>query len=127
MRLTAAFFANRVEVVDGMLNLEGGFWASTTVAPNVTAFQCDVVVLCDMDANDVGESFSMVIDAEGPNEQRLPSHTSSFTVEAPMKFMCMPSLVLPIVAGGGYHVYRFRLEGEHARIDVPLAVRLARP
>ncbi|ODQ85404.1 hypothetical protein [Mycolicibacterium holsaticum] len=127
MRLTAAFFANRVEVVDGMLNLEGGFWASTTVAPNATAFQCDVVVLCDMDANDVGESFSMVIDAEGPNEQRLPSHTSSFTVEAPMKFMCMPSLVLPIVAGGGYHVYRFRLEGEHARIDVPLAVRLARP
>lgn len=127
MRLTAAFFANRVEVVDGMLNLEGGFWASTTVAPNATAFQCDVVVLCDMDANDVGESFSMVIDAEGPNEQRLPSHTSSFTVEAPMKFMCMPSLVLPIVAGGGYHVYRFRLEGEHARLDVPLAVRLARP
>jgi hypothetical protein len=127
MRLTAAFFANRVEVVDGMLNLEGGFWASTTVAPNATAFQCDVVVLCDMDANDVGESFSMVIDAEGPNEQGLPSHTSSFTVEAPMKFMCMPSLVLPIVAGGGYHVYRFRLEGEHARIDVPLAVRLARP
>ncbi len=127
MRLTAAFFANRVEVVDGMLNLEGGFWASTTVAPNATAFQCDVVVLCDMDANDVGESFSMVIDAEGPNEQRLPSHTSSFTVEAPMKFMCMPSLVLPIVAGGGYHVYRSRLEGEHARIDVPLAVRLARP
>ncbi len=127
MRLTAAFFANRVEVVNGMLNLEGGFWASTTVAPNAAAFQCDVVVLCDVDPSSIGESYSLVIDAEGPNEQRLPSHTSSITVEAPMKFMCMPSLVLPIVVGGGYHTYRFRLDGRHERIDVPLAVRVARP
>ena len=126
MRLTAAFFANRVEVADGMLNLTGGFWASTTVAPTATAFQTDDVVLCDVDAADIGQTYSLVIDAEGPNAHHLPSHTSNFTVEAPMKFMCMPSLVLPIDPGGGHHVYRFRIDGQHERVDVPLAVKLAR-
>ncbi|MCV6982168.1 hypothetical protein H7I53_18300 [Mycolicibacterium pulveris] len=127
MRLTAAFFANHVEVVDGMLNLTGGFWASTTVAATATAFQTDVVVLCDVDDSDVGQTYSLVIDAEGPNAQRLPSYTSNLTVDAPMKFMCMPALVLPVNPGGGHHVYRFRIAGQHERIDVPLTVRLARP
>ncbi|HEX2212223.1 MAG TPA: hypothetical protein VHH12_01920 [Mycobacterium sp.] len=125
MRLTAAFFANRVEVVDGMLNLDGGFWASTTVAPNATAFQCDAVMLCDADAEDVGQQFTLIIDADGPTGNRLMPFVSKFTVDAPMKFMCLPSMVLPIEPGGGFHTYRFRLDGQHERIDVRLAVRPA--
>ena len=38
MRLAGAFFANTAEVVDDMLNVEGGFWASTTVPPGTASF-----------------------------------------------------------------------------------------
>ena len=34
MRLAGAFFANRADVVDDMLNVEGGFWATTVVPPH---------------------------------------------------------------------------------------------
>ena len=125
MRLTAAFFANRAEVADNMLNLEGAFWASTNVAPNANAFRCDAVMLCDVDAEDVGQQFRLVIDCEGPNGRPLPSVVKNFTVDGPMLFMCVPSMVLPIEPGGGFHRYRFRLDGQHDLIDVRLAVRLS--
>ena len=125
MRLTAAFFANRAEVVDGMLNLNSAFWASTTVPAYATFFRCDVVVLCEVEPEDVGQQFTMIIDAEGPTARRLPAFTSPFTLESRSLFMCMRSLALPIEPGGGFHTYRFRLDGQHERIDVRLAVRPA--
>lgn len=127
MRLITVFFANRAEVVDDMLNLEGGFWASTTVAPNAGAFRCDAVLLCDAGRDDIGEQFSLVIEADGPSGRRLSANASAFTVQSPMKFMCMPSMMLPIERGGGMHIYRFRLDGQHERVDVPLAVRVVHP
>jgi hypothetical protein len=126
MRLTAAFFANRAEVVHGMLNVEGGFWKSTSVAPNSASFRCYTVVICEMNADDVGQRFSMLIDGEGPSGHRwTPAHSTNFTVDSPSLFMCMPLMVLPIEPGGGLHHYTFRLDGQHERVDVSLAVRLA--
>src|SRR5258708_2814850 len=40
MRLAGAVFANRADVVDDMLNVEGGFWATTSVAAHSELFQC---------------------------------------------------------------------------------------
>lgn len=127
MRLTAAFFANRAEVVNDMLNVDGGFWRTTTVVPRAVAFECCAVVLCEVDKDDIGRPFALRIDAEGPTGRRwVPAQSSNFTVNGPMMFMCFPSMVLPIEPGGGRHLYTFRLDGQHERIDVPLAVRLAR-
>ncbi|MCV7278656.1 hypothetical protein H7J88_03205 [Mycolicibacterium flavescens] len=124
MRLTAAFFANRSEVVDNMLNVEGAFWASTTVAPESTAFRCDVVVLCDTEPDDVGAEFTLVIDSEGPSGPLAPI-SQAFTLAGESMFICMPATVLPVEPGGGYHRYRFRLDGQHEFVDVRLAVRLS--
>jgi hypothetical protein len=125
MRLTAAFFANRARVVDGMLNLRGAFWASTTIEAGANGFRTDAVILCEVNPDDIGSTFRLIIDAEGPTGRHLPTYASDFVVEASMKFMCLPSLVLPIEPGGGFHTYRFRLDGQHDRIDVRLAVRQA--
>ncbi|SEH83467.1 hypothetical protein SAMN04489835_4691 [Mycolicibacterium rutilum] len=124
MRLTAAFFANHAEVVDNMLNVEGAFWASTTVAPNATAFRCDAVVLCDTEPDDVGDEFTLVVDSEGPSG-RLAPFSQTFSVTGESLFICMPATVLPVEAGGGYHRYRFRLDGQHEFVEVRLAVRLS--
>jgi hypothetical protein len=127
MRLTAAFFANHGEIVDGMLNVEGAFWKTTTVPPGSAGFQCCSVVLCEMNSDDLGEQYSLHIDAEGPSGHRLaPAHSTDFTVEGQSLFMCFPSLVLPIDPGGGRHLYTFRIAGQHERVDVPLAVRVKR-
>ena len=126
MRLTAAFFANRAEVVNGMLNVQSAFWASTTVAPNANGFSTDAVVLCDADAEDIGRQFTLTVDAEGPTGRRLPAFAQDFTLDAQSLFVCVPGLVLPIEPGGGFHTYRFRLDGQHERVDVRLAVRQTR-
>lgn len=126
MRLTAAFFANRAEIVNDMLNVEGGFCKSTTVAPDSTSFRCYTVVTCDVDADDVGQRFSLQIDGEGLTGHRwTAAHSSNFTFAAQTMVMCMPLMVLPIEPGGGLHRYTFRLDGQHERVDLPLAVLVA--
>lgn len=128
MRLTAAFFANRAEVVDGMLNMAGGFWSSTTVAPTASEFLSYTVVVCEVDEQDIGQRFTLIIDGVGPSGRRwAPAHTSSFTLGSHILFMCMPLMVLPIESGGGPHLFTFRLDGQHERIDVPLTVHVAQP
>lgn len=123
MRLTAAFFANRAEVVDGMLDMEGGFWRSTSVDPTATSFRCFTVVVAEVDPDDVGQRFTLIIDGAGPSGHRwAPAHSSTFTLESPIVFMCMPLMVLPIEPGGGEHFYTFRVDGQHERVDVALNV-----
>jgi hypothetical protein len=127
MRLTAAFFANRADVVDGMLSVDGAFWASTTVASHSTGFSCYTVVLCDVDAEDLGTSHRLLIDATGPTGQRWAAvHTVEFTIESPMLFLRLPELVLPIEPNAGRHSYTFRLDGQHERVDLSLDVQFAR-
>jgi hypothetical protein len=127
MRLSAAFFANRAEVVDHMLNVEGAFWKSVTIAPRSIRFVCSAIILCEMDATDVGQKFALHIDVNGPmGHQLAPAFSTEFTVDTPSMFMCFPSMALPIDPQGGRHVYTFRLDGQHERVDVPLAVRVAR-
>lgn len=127
MRLTAAFFANHADVVDDMLNVEGAFWKTVTVPARSLGFRSCAVVLCEMNVDDVGQPFSLHIDAHGPmGHQLTPAHSTDFTVDSPSMFMCFPSLVLPIDPEGGRHSYTFRLGGQHERIDVPLAVRVRR-
>lgn len=128
MRLTTAFFANRADVVNDMLNVEGGFWKSTTVEPNATSFLSYVLVVCDVEPTDIGQKFLMQIEGQGPSGHRwAPAHSSTFTIDGPVQFMCMPMMVLPIEAGGGPHMYTFRLDGQHERVDVPLTVHIAHP
>src|ERR1700709_2892235 len=102
MRLTAAFFANRAEVVNGLLNVDGGFWNSTTVAPDAVGFQTYTVVLCDVDPEDVGQPFSLIVDAQGPSGQRwTPAHVSIFTLASTIMFLYMPMMALPVEPVGG--------------------------
>lgn len=123
MRLAGAFFANRAEVVNDMLNVEGGFWSSTTVSPNATGFQCNCVVLCDTRRRDVGTQYALHVDAAGPTGARWTSaFSTTFQLPSAMKFMILTQLVLPIEPNGGRHVYSFRMEGSHERFDVPLDV-----
>ena len=125
MRLTSAFFANHVDVVDQMLNVQGGVWKTTSVAPNSIGFRCCAVVLVDTDADDIGQKFDLHIDAEGPHGTlQSPAFTQEFTLDGPTSFMCLTSLVLPIDGGGGRHTYTFRVGDDHDRVDVPLAVRV---
>lgn len=125
MRLTTAFFANRAEVVDDMLNVQGGFWVSTTVDPDAEFFMCDAVVLCECVPEDIGREYTLVIDGEGPTGLRLPAISHTFAVSGPSQFMCLPATALPIERGGGFHRYRFRIDGQHELVDVRLAVRLS--
>lgn len=126
MRLTAAFFANRADVVNGMLSVDGGFWASTTVAPGSTGFTCFTVVLCDVDTDDLGRRHSLVIDATGPTGKRWRAvHTSDFVIESPVLFMRLPQMLLPVEPQGGRHAYTFRLDGQHERVDLDIDVRVA--
>ncbi|MGV0851549.1 hypothetical protein [Mycolicibacterium phlei] len=125
MRLIAAFFANHAEVVDDMLDVQGGFWASTTVAPTADAFRCDAIVLCETEPDDIGKEYTLVIEGEGPSGSPLPAFAHPFVVTGPSLFMCLQSVGLPIERGGGYHRYRFRIDGQHELVDVRLAVRLS--
>ncbi|MCT7659589.1 hypothetical protein [Mycobacterium deserti] len=123
MRLSAAFFANRADVVNGMLSVDGGFWASTTVAPRSSGFSCYTVVLCDVGHDDIGHHQTLLVDAAGPTGQRWPAvQTANFLVETPMLFMRLPEMVLPIEPAGGRHVYTFRLDGQHERVDIAIDV-----
>ena len=123
MRLAGAFFANTAEVVDDMLNVEGGFWASTTVPSGATQFQCCCVVLCDTRRRDVGFHYTVHIDAAGPTGQRwAPAWSTKFQLPSAMKFMVLTQIALPIEPGGGRHVYSFRIEGTHERFDIPLDI-----
>ena len=89
MRPAGAFFANRAEVVDDMLNVEGGCWATTAVPARAAGFQCSCVVLCDARRRDVGTEYTLHIGAVGPTGQRwapawstqlqLPSAISSWS------------------------------------------------
>ena len=82
MRLAAAFFANRADVVDDMPNVEGG-----------------------------------------PTGQRwAPAWSTKFQLPSAMKFMVPTQIALPIEPNGGRHVYSFRLEGSHERLEIPLDV-----
>jgi hypothetical protein len=123
MRLAGAFFANHAEVVNDMLNVEGGFWASTTVPTRTTNFTCSCVVLCDTRRRDVGTHYTLHIDAAGPTGQRwAPAWSTEFQLPSAMKFMVLTQIALPIEPTGGRHVYGFRLEGSHERFDIPLDV-----
>jgi hypothetical protein len=123
MRLAGAFFANKAEVVDDMLNVEGGFWASTTVPARAGSFQCHCVVLCDTRQRDVGTHYTLHIDAAGPTGQRwAPAWSANFQLPSAMKFMVLPQITLPVEATGGRHVYSVRQEGSHERFDIPLDV-----
>ena len=125
MRLTAAFFVNRAAVENGMLNLSGGFWSSTSIVPGSGGFNSQIVVVCEMAATDLGKRFSLHIDAQGPSGRRwTPAQSSDFTVERPMMFLCTSSF-LPVEPEGGPHLYTLRLDGQHERVDLPLDVRLA--
>lgn len=128
MRLTTAFFANHAEVVDGMLDVQGAFWKSTGVTPDATGFWCDIVVLCDGEAPDADQRYSLRINAEGPSGRRwTPAYTLDFSLDSPAKFLVLPQTQLPIEPGGGLHVYAFQLDGQHERVDVPLIVHVAPP
>ena len=123
MRLAGAFFANKAEVVDDMLNVEGGFWASTTVPSGATTFQCCCVVLCDTRRRDVGFHYTVHIDAAGPTAQSwTPAWSTKFQLPSAMKFMVLTQITLPIEPGGWRHVYSFRVEGTHERFDIPLDI-----
>jgi hypothetical protein len=123
MRLTGAFFANKAEVVDDMLNVEGGFWTSTTVARGSIGVRCNCVILCDTSPDDVGQRFGLRIDAAGPTGRVwTPAHETNFELPNPMRFIVATQIALPIEADGGHHVYSFRIDGRHERIDVPLDV-----
>jgi hypothetical protein len=123
MRLAGAFFANRADVVDDMLNVEGGFWTTTAVPPSAAGFPCNCVVLCDTRRRDVGTEYTLHIDAAGPTGQRwAPAWSRKFQLPSAMKFMVLTQIALPIEANGGRHVYSFRLEGSHERFDIPLDI-----
>lgn len=123
MQLAGAFFANRAEVVDDMLNVEGGFWASTTIPAHSAGFLCSCVVLCDTRRCDVGTQYTLHIDAAGPTGQHwAPAWSKAFQLPSAMKFMILAQITLPIEPTGGRHVYSFRLEGSHERFDIPLDV-----
>jgi hypothetical protein len=125
MRLAGAFFANKAEVVDDMLNVEGGFWASTTVPAGATSFQSSCVVLCDTRRRDIGSHYTLHIDASGPTGQRwAPAWSTRFQLPSAMMFMVLTQIALPMEHGGGRHVYSFRLDGAHERFDIPLDVRI---
>jgi hypothetical protein len=97
MRLAGAFFANRAEVVDDMLNVEGGFWATTAVPARAAGFQCSCVVLCDARRRDVGTEYTLHIDAAGPTGQRwAPAHSTQFQLPSAMKFMVLTQIALPM-------------------------------
>jgi hypothetical protein len=123
MRLAGAFFANRADVVADMLNVEGGFWATTAVPAPAAGFQCSCVVLCDTRRRDVGTEYTLHIDAAGPTGQRwAPAGSTKFQLPSAMKFMVLTEIALPVEPNGGRHVYSFRLEGSHERFDIPLDV-----
>jgi hypothetical protein len=123
MRLAGAFFANRAEVVNDMLNVEGGFWARTTLPGHSAGFQCSCVVLCDTRRRDVGTQYTLHIDAAGPTGQRwAPAWSKTFQLPSTMKFMILAQITLPIEPTAGRHVYSVRLEGSHERFDIPLDI-----
>ena len=76
-----------------MLNVEGGFWATTTVAARSELFQCCCVVLCDTRRRDVGTPYTLHIDAAGPTGQRwAPAWSTNFQLPSAMKFMVLTQI-----------------------------------
>ena len=123
MRVTGAFFANKAEIVDDMLNVEGGFWTSSTVAKGSIGIRANCVVLCDTQPDDIGQQFGLRIDAAGPTGRVwTPAHATNFDLTTPMKFIVATQIALPIEPEGGKHIDSFRIEGRHERIDLPLDV-----
>ena len=123
MRVTGAFFANKAEIIDDMLNVEAGFWTSSTVAKGSIGIRANCVVLCDTQPDDIGQQFGLRIDAAGPTGRVwTPAHATNFDLTTPMKFIVATQIALPIEPEGGKHIYSFRIEGRHERIDLPLDV-----
>jgi hypothetical protein len=125
MHLTGAFFANVAREVNGMLEVGGGCWSSTTVQQGSAGFVTQLVVLADVDGDDVGQEYVVCVDADGPTGSRWAGALStSFVVTEVLVFMITPQIVLPIEPAGGHHVYNVRIQGQHNRIVLPLQVNV---
>ncbi|HEX7826380.1 MAG TPA: hypothetical protein VF477_15875 [Mycobacterium sp.] len=126
MHLTGAFFANSATEKNGMLEVSGGCWSSTTVAAGSTGFMTQLVVLADVGDDSVGQEYVVCVDANGPTGSRWTAALSRpFVVTGALVFMITPQVVLPIEPAGGQHVYNVRIQGQHNQIDLPLQVNVA--
>jgi hypothetical protein len=97
MRPAGAFFANRAEIVDYMLNVDGDFWASTSVPAGAAGFQCCCVVLCGTRRRDVGTQYTLHIDAASPTGQRwAPAWSTKFQLPSAMKLMVLTQMASTI-------------------------------
>jgi hypothetical protein len=101
--------------VDDVLNVEGGFWATTSAAARSELCQCCCVVLCDTRRRDVGTPYTLHIDAAVLPAALGASLVDEVPAPQAMKFMVLTQIALPIEPNGGRHVYSFRLEGSHVR------------
>jgi hypothetical protein len=62
-------------------------------------------------------------EAAGPPGQRwTPAWSTKFQLPSAMKFMVLTQIALPVEPNGKRHLYSFRLEGSHGRLDIPLDV-----
>lgn len=126
MHLTGAFFANAAGESNGMLEVSGGCWSSTTVQEGSTGFRTQLVVLADVGDDSIGQEYVVCVDANGPTGSRwTPAISTSFVVSEALVFMFTPQIVLPIETAGGRHVYNVRIQGQHNQIALPLQVNVA--
>jgi hypothetical protein len=126
MHLTGAFFANAASETNGMLEVSGGCWSSTTVPPGSTGFLTQLVLLADVGDDSVGQEYVVCVDANGPTGSRWTAALSTpFVVTEFLVFMITPQIMLPIEPAGGRHVYNVRIQGQHYQIDLPLQVYVA--
>jgi len=126
MHLTGAFFANAASTTNGMLEVSGGCWSSTTVLQGSTGFRTQLVLLADVGDDSIGQEFVVCVDAHGPTGSRwTPAISTSLVVSEPLVFMITPQIVLPIESAGGRHVYSVRIQGQHNQIVLPLQVNVA--
>ena len=126
MHLTGAFFANSATETNGMLEVSGGCWSSTTVQPGSTGFRTQLVLLADVGDDSVGQEYVVCVDANGPTGSRwTPAMSTSFVASEALVFMITPQIVLPIESAGGRHVYNVRIQGQHNQIVLPLQVNVA--
>jgi hypothetical protein len=126
MHLTGAFFANAASEANGMLEVSGGCWSSTTVQPGSIGFRTQLVLLADVEEDSVGQEYVVCVDANGPTGSRwTPALSTSFVVTELLVFMITPQIVLPIEPAGGRHVYSVRVQGQHNQIALPLQVNVA--
>jgi hypothetical protein len=128
MHLTGAFFANAAREVEGMLDVSGGCWSSTTVRQGSTGFTTQLVAFADVGGDDIGQDHVVCIDAVGPTGGRwTPAVATSFTATELLVFMITPQIVLPIEPAGGRHVYNVRIQGQHIQVALPLQVNVVHP